>query len=143
MRFMVFVKATKNSEAGVMPDEKLLQDMTAYNEALVKAGVMVAGDGLKPSSAGVRVTFSGDQRTVTRGPFGSPNDLVAGFWIWECASLEEAIEWAKKCPNPMPGETSDLEIRPFYEAEDFAGLDPSGEIRAREEAMRQELEARQ
>lgn len=142
MRFMVIVKATKNSEAGAMPDEKLLHDMTAYNEALVKAGVMVAGEGLHPSAKGVRVKFSGDERTVSRGPFGATNELVAGFWIWQCASLEEAIEWAKKCPSPMPGEESELEIRQVFEDADFAEADPTGEIRAREEAMRKAIEAR-
>lgn len=119
MRFMVMVKATPKSEAGVLPDEKLLTEMGKFNEELVKAGIMLAGEGLHPSSKGVRVHFSGSKRSVTDGPFAETKELVAGFWIWKCKSLDEAIEWAKRCPNPMPGEDSDLEIRQIFEAEDF------------------------
>ena len=119
MRFMVMVKATPNSEAGVLPPASLFEAMGRYNDELVKAGIMKAGDGLKPSSAGARVQFSGSRRTVIDGPFAETKELVAGFWLWECKSLEEAIEWVKKCPNPMPGEDSDIEIRPLYEPEDF------------------------
>jgi hypothetical protein len=119
MRFIVMVKATKDSEAGMLPTEKLLDDMGRFNEELVKAGIMKAGDGLKPSSQGKRVRFSGDKRTVIDGPFTETKELVAGFWLWEVKSMEEAIAWVKRCPNPMPGD-SDIEIRPLYEAEDFA-----------------------
>ena len=122
MRVMVFVKATPNSEAGAMPTEQLLSDMTAYNEQLAKAGILLAGDGLKPSKAGARVHFAGDKRTVTDGPFAETKELVAGFWIWQVRSMEEAIEWAKRCPNPMPDEDSDLEIRPLFEAEDWGDM---------------------
>lgn len=120
MRFMVIVKATKNSEAGFMPNEQLLTDMGKYNEELAKAGIMLSGDGLQPSSKGARVRFSGKNRTVVDGPFAETKELVAGFWIWQCKSMQEAIEWVKRCPNPMPGEDSDIEIRQLYEAEDFA-----------------------
>jgi hypothetical protein len=119
MRFIVMVKATKNSEAGVLPTPELLAAMGKYNEELIQAGIMQAGDGLKPSSKGARVTFSGTKRTVTDGPFTETKELVAGFWLWKCKSLAEAIEWVKRCPNPMPGEISDIEIRPLYEMEDF------------------------
>ena len=119
MRFMVMVKATPNSEAGALPDEKLLTDMGKFNEELMKAGIMMAGEGLHPSSKGVRVRFSGEKRSVIDGPFTETKELVAGFWIWKCKSLEEAIQWAKRCPNPMPGEESDIEIRQIFEAEDF------------------------
>ena len=122
MRVMVIVKATPNSEAGAMPTEQLLSDMTAYNEQLAKAGILLAGDGLKPSKAGARVHFAGDKRTVTDGPFAETKELVAGFWIWQVRSMEEAIEWAKRCPNPMPDEDSDLEIRPLFEAEDWGDM---------------------
>ncbi|HKU71578.1 MAG TPA: YciI family protein [Burkholderiales bacterium] len=120
MRFMVMVKATKNSEAGFMPNEQLLTDMGKYNEELAKAGIMLSGDGLQPSSKGARVRFSGKNRTVVDGPFAETKELVAGFWIWQCKSMQEAIEWVKRCPNPMPGEDSDIEIRQLFEAEDFA-----------------------
>ena len=140
MRFMVMVKATAASEAGEMPSEKLLADMGKFNEELVKAGVMLAGEGLHPSSRGVRVRFSGDMRTVTQGPFGATDELVAGFWIFQCKSLEEAIEWVKRAPNPMPGD-SDIEIRQVFEAEDF-GAEFTPEERAREERMRAEMDAR-
>ena len=118
MRFMIIVKASKDSEAGVMPSETLLTEMGRYNEELVKAGVMLAGEGLHPSSKGARVRFSGDKRTVVDGPFPETNELVAGFWMFQVASREEAIEWVKRCPNPHPGE-SEIEIRQVFEAEDF------------------------
>src|SRR5213596_2082091 len=119
MRFMVIVKASKDSEAGIMPSEKLLADMGKYNEELVKAGIMQAGEGLQPSSKGARVKFVGDKRIVTDGPFAETKELVAGFWIWKVNSKEEAIEWMKRCPNPMPGEEGELELRQVFEAEDF------------------------
>ena len=119
MRFMVMVKATKDSEAGVMPSEELLAAMAKYNEDLVKADVMFDGNGLQPSSKGARVRFSGDKRTVIDGPFAEAKELVAGYWIWQCKSLAEAIEWVKRCPNPMPGEEAEIEIRQVFEAEDF------------------------
>jgi hypothetical protein len=137
MRFMVMVKATADSEAGVMPTEKLLTDMVRFNEELMKAGVILAGDGLKPSKYGARVQFSGDQRSVVDGPFSETKELVAGFWIWECASLDEAVEWVKRCPNPMPG-PSEIEIRPFYEADDF-GAEFTPELRAQEARLREHL----
>jgi hypothetical protein len=118
MRFMIIVKATKDSEAGVMPSEKLLTAMGKYNEELAKAGIMLAGDGLQPSSKGARVRFSGPKRTVVDGPFAETKELIAGFWIWKVKSKEEAIEWVKRCPNPMPGD-SEIEIRQLFEAEDF------------------------
>ncbi|CAN5320608.1 YciI family protein [soil metagenome] len=138
MRCMVIVKATKESEAGAMPKMEMMQAMGRYNEELVKAGIMEAGDGLRPSSHGARVRFSGSNRTVTKGPFAHTEELVAGFWLWKVASLEEAIEWVKRCPNPMEGD-SDIEIRPFYEAEDF-GPEFTKEMREYEEKMRAELE---
>ena len=134
MRFMILVKATQDSEAGKMPSTQLLAEMGQYNEQLVKAGIMLAGEGLHPTSKGVRVRFSGKDRTVTRGPFPSPSELVAGFWIWKCKSLAEAIEWVKKCPNPMM-EDSEIEIRQIFEAEDFgAALTP--ELRQQEARLR-------
>lgn len=142
MRFMVIVKADANSEAGIMPDEQLLTDMGAYNEELVKAGVMVAGEGLHPSSKGARVKFSGDSRTVTDGPFSETKELIAGFWIFQVASKEEAIEWVKRCPNPMPGTESEIEIRQIFEAEDF-GEAMTPELREQEDRMRAEIAARQ
>jgi hypothetical protein len=141
MRFLVMVKATPNSEAGVMPEPEMFEAMGRFNEELVKAGVMKAGEGLHPSSKGARVHFSGTKRTVIDGPFAETKELVAGFWIWECKSLAEAIEWVKKCPNPMPGEDSDIEIRRIYEAEDF-GAAFTPEEREREERLRREMEAR-
>lgn len=141
MRVMVIVKASKASEAGVLPDTKLLTEMGAFNDQLVKAGIMLAGDGLKPSSAGKRVRFSGTKRTVIDGPFAETKELVAGFWIWQVRSLDEAIEWAKRCPNPMPGEESDLEIRPVFEVEDF-GAELTPELREQEERQRAQLAAR-
>src|SRR5437016_3666686 len=119
MRFMILVKADKNSEAGVLPSEKLLTEMGKFNEELVTAGVMLAGEGLQPSSKGARVKFSGDKRTVTDGPFTEAKELIAGFWLWQVKSKEEAIEWVKRCPNPMPGMESEIEIRQVFEAEDF------------------------
>src|SRR6476660_620635 len=119
MRFMILVKADKNTEAGVMPSETLLKDMMKYNEELTKAGVLLAGEGLQPSSKGARVRFSGAKRTVTDGPFAETKELIAGFWLWQCKSKEEAIEWVKRCPDPMPGEDSEIEIRQLFEAEDF------------------------
>ena len=121
MRVMVLVKASKNSEAGKMPDPKLLEDMGKFNEQLLKAGIMKAGDGLKPSSLGKRVCVSagGDRRTVVDGPFPETKELVAGYWLWEVKSMQEALDWVMKCPAPMPGEESDIEIRPLYEMEDF------------------------
>ncbi|MFN7130754.1 MAG: YciI family protein [Myxococcales bacterium] len=138
MKVMVIVKATKNSEAGVMPSEQLLTEMGKYNEELVKAGVMVAGEGLHPSSRGKRVRFSGDKRTVIDGPFAETKELIAGFWLWQVRSMEEAVEWARRCPSPMPGEESELEIRPVFEAEDF-GEAFTPELRAQEERLREEL----
>jgi len=135
MRFMIIVKATKNSEAGVLPDEKLLAAMMKYNEELMKAGVMLAGEGLQPSSKGARVKFSGSQRTVTDGPFAETKELIAGFWLWQCKSKEDAIEWVKRCPNPMPGEESEIEIRQVFEAEDF-GAEFTPELRKQEERLR-------
>jgi hypothetical protein len=135
MRFMIMVKATKNSEAGVLPDEKLLAAMMKYNEELMKAGVMLAGEGLQPSSKGARVKFSGSQRTVTDGPFAETKELVAGFWLWRVKSKEEAIDWVKRCPNPMPGEDSEIEIRQVFEAEDF-GAEFTPELREQEERLR-------
>ena len=122
MRVMVMVKATKNSEAGALPSEKLLTDMGKFNEELIKAGVMLAGDGLRPSKQGKRLRFpaSPGPKTVVDGPFAETKELVAGYWIWQVRSIEEAVEWAKRCPPPMPGEESELELRPLYEAEDFA-----------------------
>ncbi|HKR08636.1 MAG TPA: YciI family protein [Gemmatimonadaceae bacterium] len=140
MRFMVMVKATPTSEAGVLPDEKLLTAMGKYNEELVKAGVMLAGEGLQPSSKGARVRFSGSKRTVVDGPFAETKELVAGFWLFQCKSLAECIEWVKRCPNPMPGEDSDIEIRQVFEADDFlAEFTPEAreqERRIREQAAR-------
>ena len=140
MRFMVMVKATKDSEAGALPDEKLLAAMGKYNEELVNAGVMLAGEGLHPSSKGARVRFSGTNRTVIDGPFTETKELVAGFWLWRVDSLEKAIEWVKRCPNPMPGE-SEIEIRQIFEAEDF-GAEFTPELRKQEERLRGEMAAR-
>ncbi len=119
MRFMVLVKASRDSEAGVLPSEQLLSEMGKYNEELVKAGVMLAGEGLQPSSKGARVKFSGDKRTVIDGPFAETKELIAGYWLFQVKSKEEAIEWVKRCPNPMPGTESEIEIRQVFEADDF------------------------
>jgi hypothetical protein len=140
MRFIVIVKATKESEAGEMPSEQLLREMGDYNEQLVKAGIMKAGEGLHPSSKGKRVRFSGKQRTVIDGPFPETKELIAGYWIWETKSLNEAVEWVKKCPNPMPGE-SEIEIRQIFEAEDF-GAEFTPELREQEERLRKEMGAK-
>jgi len=142
MKFMVLVKATKNSEAGKMPSEELLAAMGKYNEELVNAGVMLAGEGLHPSSKGARVRFSGNKRTVIDGPFAETKELVAGFWLWEVKSKEEAIEWLKRCPHPMPGEEAELELRQVFDASDFAEIDPTGEHRKKEEELRQKVESR-
>src|SRR5689334_12782230 len=133
MRVMVLVKASKDSEAGVMPKETLLAEMGKFNEELVKAGVMLAGDGLQPSSKGKRVRFSGEKRTVIDGPFAETKELIAGYWLWQVRSMEEAIEWVKRCPNPHEGE-SEIEIRQVFEAEDFGA-----ELRKREEKLREQL----
>lgn len=138
MRFMVIVKATADSEAGFMPSEELLTAMGRYNEALVEAGVMLAGEGLQPSSKGARVKFSGSRRSVTDGPFIETKELIAGFWIFQVASLAECIEWVKRCPNPMPGD-SEIEIRQIFEAEDF-GDEFTPELREQEERLRARLE---
>jgi hypothetical protein len=140
MRVMVIVKASKNSEAGIMPSEKLLSDMMKFNDELVKAGIMKMGDGLKPSSAGKRVRFNGagGPKTVIDGPFAETKELVAGFWIWHVKSVAEAVEWVKRCPDPMPGEESEIEIRPFFEAEDF-GAEFTPELRAKEESLRAQV----
>jgi hypothetical protein len=137
MRFMIIVKADKNSEAGVLPDEKLLTEMGNYNDELIKAGVMVAGEGLHPSSKGARVRFSGTKRTVIDGPFSETKELVAGFWIFQVKSKEEAIEWVKRCPNPMLGD-SEIEIRQVHETEDFGEV-MTPELRAQEDRQRAEL----
>jgi hypothetical protein len=139
MRVMVIVKATRNSEAGILPSEELLAAMGKFNEELVKAGVMLAGEGLHPSAKGKRVVFSGGKKSVVDGPFAETKELIAGFWLWQVASMEEALAWAKRCPDPMPGEESALEIRPVFEAEDF-GAEFTPELRAQEERLRDELE---
>jgi hypothetical protein len=136
---MVMVKATKNSEAGVLPSEKLFTDMTNFNDQLVKAGIMLAGEGLKPSSNGKRVRFGAGKRTVIDGPFAETKELVAGFWIWQVRSMEEALEWVRRCPDPMPGEESEIEIRPFYEAADF-GDAWTPELQEKEARQRAEIE---
>jgi hypothetical protein len=138
MRVIVFVKATPNSEAGAPPPAELFDQMTRYNEELVKAGVMLGGDGLQPSKRGKRIVFEGNQRTLVDGPFAETKELVAGFWLWQVKSIEEAVEWARRCPHPMPGETGILEIRPVYELDDFGeGLTP--EIRERQDALAAQL----
>ena len=138
MRVIVFVKANKDSEAGVMPSTELLAAMGKYNDELVKAGIMQAGEGLQPSSKGARVRFSGKQRTVIDGPFAETKELIAGFWLWQCKSLAEAIEWVKRCPNPMPNEDSEIEIRQIFEAEDF-GAEFTPELREQEERLRAKI----
>jgi len=140
MRVMVIVKADKDSEAGVMPSEQLLTEMGAYNEELVKAGIMLAGEGLHPTSKGKRVHFSGKNRTVVDGPFSETKELIAGFWLWQVRSMEEAIEWVKRCPNPQMGE-SDIEIRPVFEMDDF-GAEFTPELRAQEERLREQITAK-
>ena len=137
MRVMVLVKATEDSEAGVMPTTEMFEAMGAYNEELVNAGIMKDADGLTPTAQGKRVAFDGASRTVIDGPFGVTNELVAGYWIWEVADLAEAVEWVKRCPNPMPG-PSEIEIRPFYELEDF-GDEMTSELAEQEEQLRDRL----
>jgi hypothetical protein len=139
MRVMVMVKATSQSEAGEMPRTELLAAMGKFNQELVKAGVMLAGEGLHPSSRGKRVQFSGSRRSVVDGPFAETKELVAGFWLWQVKSMEDAVEWVKRCPNPMDGD-SEIEIRPLFEAEDF-GAEFTPELRAQEERLRAEVEA--
>lgn len=141
MRFMIIVKATKDSEAGAMPSEQLLTEMGKYNEELVKAGIMLAGEGLHPSAKGARVQFSGAKRSVIDGPFAETKELIAGFWIWNVKSREEAIEWVKRCPNPMPGD-SEIEIRQVFEAEDF-GAEFTPELREQEERLRVQIANKQ
>jgi hypothetical protein len=140
MRVMVIIKADKDSEAGVMPSEQLLTEMGNFNEELVKAGIMLAGEGLHPSSKGKRVRFSGTQRTVLDGPFAETKELIAGFWLWQVKDMDEAVEWVKRCPNPM-GQESEVEIRPVFEAEDF-GAEFTPEAREQEERLRAEMAAR-
>lgn len=142
MKVMVIVKATKDSEAGVMPNEELLTAMGNYNEELVKAGILLAGDGLQPSARGKRVLFSGAKRKVVDGPFTETKELIAGYWIWQVRSMEEAVEWARRCPDPMPGEDAELELRPVFEAEDF-GEAYTLEHRAQEDRLRAEVERKQ
>jgi hypothetical protein len=141
MRVMVIVKATKNSETGGLPDERMLTEMGNYNEELVKAGIMLAGEGLQPSSKGKRVRFSGAERSVIDGPFAETKELVAGFWLWEVKSMDEAVEWLKRCPNPH-NEVTDVEIRPLFEADDF-GKEFTPELREQEQRIREQAAARQ
>jgi hypothetical protein len=143
MRFMIIVKATAESEAGVMPSAELMAEMGRYNEELVKAGVLIAGEGLQPSSKGARVRFAGDRRIVTDGPFAETKELIAGFWIIEVSSKAEALEWVKRMPNPMPGTESEIEVRQVFATEDFAEVDPTGELREAEHRLRAEVEAQQ
>lgn len=137
MRVMVIVKASPESESGAMPDERMLTEMGKYNEQLMKAGIMLAGDGLHPSSKGKRVRFSGTQRTVIDGPFTETKELIAGYWLWQVKSMDEAVEWLKRCPNPHPGET-EVEIRPVFEAEDF-GPEFTPELREQERRIREQV----
>ena len=139
MRFMILIKANRDSEAGVLPDQKLLAEMGKFNEELVKAGVMLDGEGLQPSSKGARVKFSGTKRTVIDGPFPETKELIAGYWIWKVKSKEEAIEWVKRCPNPMPDTESEIEIRQIFESEDF-GAEFTPELRAQEDRLRAQIE---
>jgi len=139
MRVMVIIKASKDSEAGVMPSEQLLAAMGRYNEELVKAGIMLTGDGLHPSSRGKRVHFGGGRRSVVDGPFSETKELIAGYWIWQVKSMDEAVEWVKRCPDPMPGEEADIEIRQVFEAEDF-GKEYTPELRAQDERLRAEIQ---
>jgi hypothetical protein len=135
---MVIVKATKNSEAGEMPSPELFEAMGKFNEELVEAGVMLAGDGLKPSRVGKRVRFANGKKSVLDGPFAETKELIAGYWIWQVRSMDEALEWARRCPNPMPGEESELELRPLFEMEDFGEVPPG--VLERDERLRKELE---
>jgi hypothetical protein len=136
------IKATKNSEAGVAPSEALAAEMTKFNEALVQAGIMLGGDGLKPTSKGKRVRFAGDKRLVIDGPFAETKEVIAGYWMWQVKSMDEAVEWVRRCPHPMPGEDTEIEIRPVYELEDF-GAEFTPELRERNEHMRAEVERQQ
>ena len=140
MKFMILVKATGDSERGIMPSEQQFAEMGKFNEELMSAGILVSGDGLHPSSEGVRIRFSGNTRTIQEGPFPETNELVAGYWIWQVSSRDEAIEWVKRCPNPMPGD-SEIEIRKIYEAEDF-GPEFTADLREREEELRKRLEGK-
>ena len=140
MRVMVIIKANERSEAGVMPSEQLMAEMGKFNEELVNAGIMLDGDGLHPSSKGKRIKFSGDKRTVVDGPFAETKELIAGYWVWKVNSMEEAVDWAKRCPNPM-GEEGEIELRPFFEAEDF-GAEFTPELRAQEERLRAQIASR-
>jgi hypothetical protein len=139
---MVVVKASKDSESGANPDPKMFEEMGKFNEELAKAGILVSGEGLRASSLGKRVHFSGTKRTVTDGPFAETKELIAGYWIWQVRSMEEAVEWARRCPDPMPNEDAELEIRPFYEAEDF-GAEYTPELREHNERLREEIERKQ
>jgi len=141
MRFMILVKATKQSEAGILPDQKLLAEMGKFNEELARAGILLAGEGLQPSSKGARVRFSGDKRTVIDGPFAETKELIAGFWLWQVKSKEEAIEWVKRCPNPFPGIESEIEIRQLFEAGDF-GDNCTPELKEQEERLRAQTVAK-
>ncbi|MET1070088.1 MAG: YciI family protein [Pseudomonas prosekii] len=141
MRFMIIVKASPESEAGVLPSEELMTAMGNYNEELVKAGILLSCDGLKPSSQGARVRFSGENRTVIDGPFAETKELIAGYWLWEVKSTEEAIEWVKRCPNPMPGNEAEIEIRPIYEAEDF-GDEYTPQLREQEARLQEAMKKR-
>jgi hypothetical protein len=141
MRFMILIKANKDSEAGVMPDKQLLAEMGKFNEELVKAGVMLAGEGLQPSSKGARVKFAGNKRTVVDGPFAETKELIAGFWIWQVKSKAEAIEWVKRCPNPFPEGESEVEIRQVFESDDF-GAELTPELREQEERLRAQIAAK-
>ncbi|ATB37858.1 YciI family protein [Cystobacter fuscus] len=142
MRFMILIKATKDSETGVLPSTELLTEMGKYNEELVKAGILLAGEGLHPSAKGARVKFSGGKRTVIDGPFAETKELIAGFWLWQVKSKEEAIEWVKRCPDPMPGTESEIEIRQVFESEDFAPSDPTGELMEKERQLRERTESK-
>jgi hypothetical protein len=139
MKVMVMVKASKNYENGALPSEQLLRDMGKFNEELVKAGIMLAGEGLRPSSFGKRVRFAGKERIITDGPFAESKELLAGFWIWKVNSMQEAVDWLKRCPNPHE-DGGEVEIRPFFEPEDFAPSDPSGELRTAEHNLRSRIE---
>lgn len=141
MRVMVMVKATKNSERGIMPEQKLLEDMGKFNEELVKAGVLLAGDGLHPSSKGKRVRFAAGKKTIIDGPFAETKELVAGYWLWQVKSMDEALEWVRRCPEPMPGEESEIEIRPVFEPEDF-GEAFTPELRERAQQVYEQLPQR-
>jgi len=142
MRVMVIVRATKSSEAGVMPSEKMLAEMGRFNEELVNAGVMLAGEGLHPSSRGKRILFAGGKRSVVDGPFAETREVMAGFWIWKVKSMDEAVEWARRCPDPMPDDEAVLELRPVFEADDF-GEELTPALRAQEERLRAKVERQQ